>query len=139
MSKFIYDPAYAKRNDVLANMCSVIERAGKKLEITVKEPTRSSDQNKRLWGMLGDISKQVQWSVNGKMRYLSSDDWKDIFSASLKQEQEVTPTINGTGFVFLGQRTSKMTKQEMSDLQTLIQAFGDERGVQWSERVEDWA
>ena len=28
---------------------------------------------------------------------------------------------------------NKMTKAEMSDLQTLMQAFGDERSVIWSE------
>ena len=32
----------------------------------------------------------------------------------------------------LGQSTSRMTKAEMSDLQTLMEAFGAGHGVVWS-------
>ena len=45
--------------------------------------------------------------------------------------QRVAQGIEG-GWVMLGQRTSKMTEAEMSELITLAHAFGDQRGVQWS-------
>ena len=57
-------------------------------------------------------------------------EWKHVFSAALKK-QEVVPGIDG-GFVVLGLSTSKMTKAEMCDLQTLIEAFGAEREVRFS-------
>jgi len=38
------------------------------------------------------------------------------------------PGIDG-GFVVLGARTSHMTVAEMSELQTLIEAFGADKGV----------
>jgi hypothetical protein len=41
------------------------------------------------------------------------------------------PGIEG-GFVALGQSTSKMTKAEMSELQTLIEAFGSQQGVKFT-------
>jgi hypothetical protein len=41
------------------------------------------------------------------------------------------PGLDG-GFVVLGQSTSKMTKAEMCDLQTLMEAFGAEKGVRFS-------
>jgi hypothetical protein len=96
----------------------------------VKPATRTILQNARLWAMLADISRQVEW--HGLM--LAPEDWKHIFSAGLKKQRAV-PGLDG-GFVVLGQSTSKMTKAEMSELQELMSAFGAERDVQWSEVAE---
>lgn len=96
--------------------------------VTVKEPTRNSEQNARMWAMLGDVSRQVEWY--GKR--LTPEDWKHVFSASLRKLQ-VVPNLDGTGFVALGLSTSRMSKREMSDLMELIAAFGAERDVEWSE------
>lgn len=91
---------------------------------TIAEPTRTLDQNSALWPLLTEISKQVNW--HGMM--LSEDDWKDIFSATLKKQRSA-PNLDGTGFVIFGQRTSQMTKKEFSDLLTLATAFAAEHGV----------
>ncbi len=97
--------------------------AGHRMVLEVKPQTRSLEQNSRLWAMLTDISDQVEWYG----RKLTPDDWKNVFTASLKK-QDVVPGLDG-GFVVLGLSTSKMTKAEMSDLQTLMEAFGAEKGV----------
>ena len=97
--------------------------AGHRMVLEVKPQTRSLEQNSRLWAMLTDISEQVEWYG----RKLTPDDWKNVFTASLKK-QDVVPGLDG-GFVVLGASTSKMTKAEMSDLQTLMEAFGVEKGV----------
>jgi hypothetical protein len=91
--------------------------------LTVKQQPRSTPQNRRMWAMLQDIADQVEW--HGQK--LTPDDWKHIFSASLKKQRAVQG-IDG-GFVVLGQSTSRMTKAEMSDMQELMAAFGAERGV----------
>jgi len=91
--------------------------------VTFADAKRTSDQSAKMWALLDDISRQVDWYG----RKLSSEDWKHIFSASLKK-QDVAPGIDG-GFVLLGQSTSAMTKAEMSDLIELISAFASERGV----------
>lgn len=96
---------------------------GHRLVLEVKPETRSSEQNRRLWAMLTDVSSQVDWYG----QKLSPEDWKHIFTASLKKTRAV-PGIDG-GIVVLGQSTSRMTKAEMCDLQTLIEAFAAERGV----------
>ena len=96
---------------------------GHRLVMEVKPETRSSEQNRRLWAMLTDVSSQVDWYG----QKLSPEDWKHIFTASLKKTRAV-PGIDG-GIVVLGQSTSRMTKAEMCDLQTLIEAFAAERGV----------
>lgn len=96
--------------------------------VEIKPPTRSLEQNARLWAMLTDVSEQVVWYG----QKLTPDDWKDVFTASLRKAR-VVPTIEGDGFVPLGMRTSQMTVGEMADLQTLIEAFGAERGVKFKD------
>ena len=99
---------------------------GGALVVTAKPETRSLEQNARMWAMLSDISRQVVWHG----RKLSPEEWKHVFTAALKK-QDVVPGLDG-GFVVLGLSTSKMTRREMGDLQTLMEAFGAERGVVWS-------
>lgn len=92
--------------------------------VKISEPTRNLEQNACLWALLGEISEQVEWYG----RKLSAEDWKNVFSASLRK-LEVVPNLDGTGFVALGQSTSRMTKREFSELLELIHAFAAERGV----------
>lgn len=100
--------------------------AGQQLVIEVKEKTRSTEQNARMWALLTDVSRQVDWYG----QKLTPEEWKDVFSASLKKQKAV-PGLDG-GFVILGQRTSKMSVREMADLMTLIEAFGADKGVRFS-------
>lgn len=96
--------------------------------VTIKPPTRSLDQNARMWAMLSDVSRDVEWY--GKK--LEPEDWKHVFTASLRR-LSVVPNLDGTGFVALGLSTSRMTKRELGDLIDLITAFGNERGVRWTD------
>ena len=100
--------------------------AGRRMVLSLTPETRSSAQNRRLWAMLGEIAAQVDWYG----QKLSADDWKHVLSASLRKQRAV-PGIDG-GFVVLGLSTSKMSKAEMSELQTLMEAFGAEKGVRFS-------
>lgn len=95
--------------------------------VTVAEPTRTLDQNAKLWPMLQDISRQVDWYG----QKLTDEEWKDVFSAALKK-QKVVPGLDG-GFVVCGQRTSQMGKREFAELIELMYAFGAERDVRWSD------
>ena len=100
--------------------------AGTRLTIEVKKSTRSIEQNSRLWAMLSDVSKQVDWYG----RKLSPEEWKHVFTAALKK-QDVVPGID-SGFVVMALSTSKMTKGEMTELQDLIEAFGAQQGVRFA-------
>jgi hypothetical protein len=99
---------------------------GQRVVVEIKPETRTLAQNARLWAMLTDVSKQVNWYG----RKLSQEEWKHVFTASLSK-QDVVPGIDG-GFVVLGKSTSKMTKPEMSELQQLIEAFGAQQGVRFT-------
>ena len=104
----------------------------KAMELVLRERRRSSDQNKKLWPMLTDVSKQVQLCINGEMVWAQPEDWKDVFTAALKREQRMAMGLDG-GFVILGARTSKMRKAEFCELIELIYAHGAGKGVVWSE------
>lgn len=120
----------AIQNQVFPFLAAVLQ-VDQRYTLTVKPQTRSSEQNRRLWAMLTDISKQVDWYG----RKLTPEDWKHVLSASLKK-QDAVPGIDG-GFVVLGLSTSKMTKGEMADLQTLIEAFGAQQDVKFSAMERD--
>lgn len=64
---------------------------------------------------------------------LSVDDWKLLVMASLKQEMRLVPNLDGTGFVNLGRSTSKLTKDECTQLIELIAAFGANHGVKFQD------
>lgn len=98
----------------------------KSMSIEVKDVNRSLEQNARMWAMLADMAKQVDWYG----RKLSPEEWKHVFSASLKK-QDVVPGLDG-GFVVLGLSTSKMTVREMGELMELMEAFGAQKGVRFT-------
>jgi hypothetical protein len=91
--------------------------------VTVKPPTRSLDQNAKLWACLSDLASQVVW--HGQR--LEASEWKDVMTAALKR-QKVVPSLEG-GFVVLGSSTSRMGKAELSELIDLIHAFGAQHDV----------
>lgn len=86
--------------------------------VLIKEPTRNREQNALLWSLLGQVSKAVNWHGHK----LTSDEWKDVFTAALKR-QKVVIGLDG-GFVVCGRSTSKMGKKEFGELCDLIFAFG---------------
>lgn len=96
----------------------------------ILNPRRSNDQNKRLWAMLTEVSRQVDWYG----QKLAPEDWKHIFSSSLKK-QRVVPGLDD-GFVVLGISTSKLSVSEFAELIELIQAFGVEHDVVFSDEAE---
>ena len=102
----------------------------KPIVVSIQERNRSLDQNRKLWACLGDVSRQVEWHG----RWLDAESWKCVFTAALKQ-QDVVPNLAGNGFVVIGQSTSRMRVSEFAELLELIQAFGTERGVKWSDEA----
>lgn len=97
--------------------------------IEFKQAKRSLDQNSLLWARLTEIARQVEW--HGQK--LSPADWKDMFTASLRKAR-VVPGLDPGGFVLLGLHTSDMSKEEMTTLLDLIDAFAAERGVRFQEQ-----
>jgi hypothetical protein len=98
--------------------------------IEFKRSKRTLPQNDLMWARLTEISRQVEWY--GQL--LTNDDWKEMFTASLKK-QRVVPGLDAGTFVVLGSRTSDMSAEEMGNLLDLIDAFAAERGVTFKENA----
>jgi hypothetical protein len=133
---YILRKADPDREMIRANMDSFVRKHwdGLSLRITIEpyEERRTREQNDRMWGMLDDVSHQCKLVVNGKLVWATKDDWKEVFTAALRQHQRTAEGVDG-GVVLLGARTSKMGKREMGDLMELVGAYGKEhRVVFWS-------
>lgn len=98
----------------------------KKFTWTLKEEVRSDPQNRRMWAMLRDISKQVVWHGHK----LDSEDWKHIFGASV-EKQRALPGLDG-GFVVMGVSTRSKSKKWFSDMFEVMEAFAAEQGVKFT-------
>jgi hypothetical protein len=101
----------------------------KDTRIEFKAPKRTTPQNAKLWAMLTEVSGHVVWYG----QKLSADDWKDVFTASLRKAR-VVPGLDAGTYVPLGMRTSDMSKQELGELLELVAAFGAQQGVEFHEQ-----
>jgi hypothetical protein len=117
--RFILAHDEARRRAIEAIRCAPIG-----VMVEMKSPTRSLEANALMWQRLGELAAGVDWYG----QKLTAEEWKDVLSASLR-EQKVVPGINRGQFVILGQRTSKMTVPEMTEMLDCISAFGAEQGV----------
>ena len=127
--KVTFQVTSANVSGLLIEICSLINRGLFKgaVEVVLQRPVRSLSQNRKLWPMLNDVQKQVNWYGEK----LDSEDWKDMFMSSLNKQRSV-PGIDG-GFVGLNRRTSKLDKEGFAQLIEVIYAFGSEQNVAWGE------
>lgn len=87
--------------------------------VEFRKKTRSHEQSAKMHAMLGEVADQVVW-YGSKLKV---EDWKNMFTASLRKAQ-VVPGIDAGTVVPLGIHTSTMTVDEMSNMIEAIYAFG---------------
>jgi len=104
---------------------SLLARVPWGTRVEFKASKRTIPQNAKMWAMLTDISRQLDWG--GKRRTV--DEWKKLFLDALPRETEMVPNLTGDGHVSL-QGSSDLTKGEMIDLIELIYKFGAEHGIE---------
>lgn len=130
-----------KRN-AIAFIQSIESNPRAPMVIDVREETRTDRQNRLLWPLLNDLSKQVTWYGEK----LSDTEWKDLITVFVEMsngtQQKSVPAIEGGGRVYFGVRTSKSSRKYMIDVIEAIYWFGTQQGVKFSEsskhRIE-WA
>jgi len=110
----------------------MIDAAPVGARVEFKAAKRTIPQNDRMWSMLTDVATQLPWH-GVKLR---PDDWKLVFLDALKRELRLVPNIDNTGFVNLGRSSSDLSKAEMGDLMTIIEAFGAQHGVVFYDDAE---
>lgn len=121
---FILAHATARRNAVEA-----VQEAQEGYAVTVSEPTRNLDQNAAQWPILQAFADQLQWPINGKMEWMTPEEWKDVLTCAFKRESvRVAMGMDG-GMVMLGQRTSKFSKREFGEWLEFLNATAVARDV----------
>ncbi|WP_422049884.1 recombination protein NinB [Shimia sp.] len=106
-----------------------VEAAPEGMVIQFKEPTRSLDQNAKLWAMLGDVAKQAEHNGN---RY-TPEVWKALFMSACGYELNLLVGLNGEP-VPMGTSSSKLSVGKMSELIEFISFWCVENGVTLSDR-----
>jgi hypothetical protein len=114
--------AFAKR---------LIDKAPVNAVVTIKEATRSTDQNAKMWAMLSDVARSKP-----EGRRWVAETWKAAFMHSLGHQVQFCGGLDDSGPFPLGFRTSRLTVRQMANLITCIQEYGDRHGVRWT---DDWA
>ncbi len=104
----------------------LIERAPANAVLSVRQAKRTVDQNAMMWALLSDISRAAP-----EGRLWTTDTWKAAFMHALGHEIMWHPGLNGQPFP-AGFRTSRLDKEQMADLITFIQEYGDRHGVRWT-------
>jgi hypothetical protein len=100
--------------------------------IDFKAGKRSLPQNDKMWAGLTDIADQLTWHG----RKLTANRWKLLFLDALDREADIVPNLDGTGHVSLGRSSSDLSKHEMGELISLIEAFGAQHGVIFGDDAE---
>lgn len=96
--------------------------------VTIREPNRTLDQNAKMHAMLSDVAR-----AEPQGRKLPTEVWKALFMHDAGFKCSFEHTLDGSGVVPLGFKSSHLSKAEFSDLIEAIYAFGSEHGVTWSE------
>ena len=109
----------------------LIDQAPGGAVLNVREAKRSSEQNDKMWAMLSDISR-----AKPEGRTLTPDVWKALFMHSLDHATRFEQALDGRGMVPIGFRSSRLTKDQMSDLIETIYEYGARHGVRWSNQEQ---
>lgn len=109
----------------------MIDRAPPGYVVKIVEPKRTTDQSAKMWAMLTDISR-AKPVINGEIQRFTPEEWKSRIMHACGWEQQFLPGLDGRPFPS-GFKSSQMSKSQMSSMIEWMYAWGDERGVQWSE------
>lgn len=103
--------------------------AGNRIIVEARPETRSSQENRMLHALIGEIAAQKDWA--GAKR--DAEIWKRLLVAAWCRTRgesvEILPALDGHGVDIVPARTSKLTKGECADLIEYVQSWVAQNGV----------
>ena len=102
---------------------ALIDQAPDRAIVNIRPETRSSEQNNLLWALLSDVSRA---KPDGRTH--TPDVWKCLFMQACGHAVQFEVGLDGRPFP-LGFRSSRMTKDQMTDLIEFILQYCAEKGV----------
>jgi hypothetical protein len=106
---------------------SLVDQAPERAVLTIAPPGRTLDQNALMWALLSDVSR-----AKPEGRCHTPDVWKELFMHACGHAVQFEMGLNGQPFP-RGFRTSRLRKDEMSDLIECIYEYGARMGVRWTQ------
>jgi hypothetical protein len=108
-----------------ADLIRAVGNAPVGAQFDLVDDPRTSQQNRLMWGLLSDISDQVthcgeKWEP---------ESWKAAFLKAMGKKLEFMPSLDGDGVVAVGYRSSKLNKEEFSELIEMIYEYGAKNRV----------
>lgn len=107
--------------------CEAVMSAPENWVVRIAEATRSGEQNDLLHAELQEIADVVLWAGEK----LDVESWKRLMTAgwcrAIGKSASIYPAVEGQGFDVIYQRTSTLSKGEMTDLIAFIQAWKADR------------
>jgi hypothetical protein len=113
---------------VKANALRAVAAAPQDYVVSIGPRKRSSDQNAKLWAMLGDVAR-----ARPEGRQWVPETWKAAFMHYLGHQVQFCDGLDNSGPFPLGFRSSQLSVRQMADLITCVQAYGDQHGVEWTD------
>jgi hypothetical protein len=107
---------------------ALIDAAPERAVLNIAAERRTNDQNALMWARLSDISRAKPGG-----RTLTPDVWKALFLHSLDFAQRFEMALDGKGMVPVGFRSSRLTKEQMGDLLTMIEEYAARHGIDLSD------
>ncbi len=95
--------------------------------VNIREAGRTNDQSAKMWAMISDVSR-----AKPEGRTHTADTWKSLFMAACGHAVQFEVGLNGQPFP-IGFRSSRLTKDQMSELIETIYEYGSRFGVLWTE------
>lgn len=101
----------------------LIDAAPDKAIVNIKPETRSNEQNAMLWSLLSAVSRA---KPDGRTH--TPDVWKCLFMQACGHAVQFEVGLDGAPFP-LGFRSSRLTKDQMTDLIEFILQYCAEKGI----------
>lgn len=108
----------------------LIEKVPAGAVLNIRPARRTNDQNALMWALLSQISR-----AKPDGRCLSPEVWKCLFMNAAGFTCTFEPSLDGSGVIPLGFKSSRLNKAEFSDLIEAIHAFAAEKGIALSDEI----
>ena len=102
---------------------ALIDAAPDRAIVQIKPETRSNEQNALLWTLLSSVSRA---KPDGRTH--TPDIWKSLFMSACGHAVQFETGLDGQPFP-IGFRSSRMTKEQMTDLIEFILQYCAEKGI----------
>ena len=124
--KKVYIMAHAQARQLATK---AVQDAPEGYAVTISEPTRNLDQNAAQWPILQAFADRIQWPINGRLEWMTPDEWKDVLTCAFRRESvRVAMGMDG-GMVMLGSRTSKFSKAQFGEWLEFLHATAADRDI----------